>query len=1113
MRRYGRLGAVLLVLSGAAALAGAVPDPNPAAHAATPAVRAWEGSLVIPTYDIGQPDPNAPFDVFLTSRFSYPYTILNQPTATRATRRWRTLNLENEYLRCSVLPDLGGHLYSCTDRINGQDLFYANTSLKFANVAYRGAWAAYGIEFNFPVSHNWMTVSPVDAAIAHEPDGGASIWIGNTDRVYGGQWRVALTLRPHRAVLEQHTSLYNGTPVRHRFYWWTNAAVRVTDDSRMLYPMRFTASHGFRQVDTWPIDHRGVDLSTIRTHTEGPVSLFSHGSREGFMGVYHPSSDSGVVHYSPPADLPAKKFWSWGVNQDAKDWRVALSDDQSAYVEVQAGLFRNQETYAFLEPQETIAFEEYWIPIRGTGGLVRATPDAVLNLTRAGQGSTAALTAALTVTRPVVEGHLRLLDAATTVQDEAIAASPGSVMRRTYDHPPCSPCTIELRDRSGVLVRHTENQFDWTPANEIHTGPQPASSLPAQAARTESDVLAAATDDELEGRRLIAYRGYVDALERFPDSFELHKAAGRLAVQLQRTDEAINHLTNAALHVTTDAEVEYYLGEAFVLDRDDARARAWLERAQRRSAFRVPARLELARLDARAGNLGQAGATLDLLAHDAPNAIRVGVAQVAVLRHLGRLAEARQRLTAWRSIDPTSSALRVERVLLGTPEAGLWIHFAADPDRLLEVADDQMALGFFDDAVRLLSTSLPAGPEVVAEPGTPPAASNPLIAYYRGYCRRAAGGAATQDFAAASRMPTAFVFPSRASTEAVLTAALTANPDDSTAAYLLGSLYLSRGDAEKALETWMPLVRAHRRIAGLHRNVGLTELLLRHSPERAAPVLEEGLDVDPANVGLYMALDQAMSALERPATERAAMLRRYTAASAPPAGVAFKLALALAEAGQFDDAERVFANRFFAREEGGTNVREVYLEVRRLRAADAAQSGRCEEALRIVDRLGDPVDGLPFTRDGLAVFLTRARVEYDLAAIIAPCGREKEAQAIWMRLSDAGKSRSAAETGYAYRSALRSCGAGADGCRADADIAWMPRLQQALQSITQRMEDDDSNPSGLVQCAAGQLLAALGRTNEARERFRAALLAPDHLLSHHIARTGLADLSSPAQQR
>ena len=125
-----------------------------------------------------------------------------------------------------------------------------------------------------------------------------------------------------------------------------------------------------------------------------------------------------------------------------------------------------------------------------------------------------------------------------------------------------------------------------------------------------------------------------------------------------------------------------------------------------------------------------------------------------------------------------------------------------------------------------------------------------------------------------------------------------------------------------------------------------------------------------------------------------------------------------------------------------------------------------------------------------------------IADIFAQCGRETDAQAIWKQLSDAGKSRSTAETLYVYQSARRSCGgASGDGCRADIDLEWMARLQQALQSVIQRMENDDS-PSGLLQCAAGQLLTGLGRTDEARTRFRAALLAPDHLLSHHIARTG-----------
>ena len=327
-------------------------------QAAAPA-RAWQDTITIPAYEDGLPDPNPPFDLFQTGRFNYPYTLRTNLTDKRVDKVWRALWVENEYLKCLVLPDLGGHLYGCTDKRNGQQLFYANPSIKLAAIAYRGAWAAFGIEFNFPVSHNWMTVSPVDFATTAAPDGSASVWVGNIDRPYGMQWRVQLTLRPGRAVLEQHTALYNRSDVRHRFYWWTNAGVEVWDDTKILYPMEFTASHGFTVVDTWPIDSAGHDLSVVGNHKYGPVSRFSHGSREPYMGVYHPRTRSGVVHYSSPIDLPSKKIWSWSSDADGLDWRRALSDNNSAYIEIQAGPFRNQETYGFLEPQQTLKFSEY----------------------------------------------------------------------------------------------------------------------------------------------------------------------------------------------------------------------------------------------------------------------------------------------------------------------------------------------------------------------------------------------------------------------------------------------------------------------------------------------------------------------------------------------------------------------------------------------------------------------------------------------------------------------------------------------------------------------------------------------------------------------------------
>src|SRR5437868_8527894 len=79
-----------------------------------PRVRAWQDTLTLPTYLEGPPDPNPPFSLFDSSGASqYPYTMRpNIGSSERKNVPWRSLNLENEYLFCRVLPDLGGHLYS-----------------------------------------------------------------------------------------------------------------------------------------------------------------------------------------------------------------------------------------------------------------------------------------------------------------------------------------------------------------------------------------------------------------------------------------------------------------------------------------------------------------------------------------------------------------------------------------------------------------------------------------------------------------------------------------------------------------------------------------------------------------------------------------------------------------------------------------------------------------------------------------------------------------------------------------------------------------------------------------------------------------------------------------
>ena len=83
--------------------------------------RVWEAPLTIPTYELGPPDPNPPlFDPARTRRRPvYPYPLLDTLTNRKIDKSYNAVFLENEYLRVTVLPELGGKLYAIYDKTAG----------------------------------------------------------------------------------------------------------------------------------------------------------------------------------------------------------------------------------------------------------------------------------------------------------------------------------------------------------------------------------------------------------------------------------------------------------------------------------------------------------------------------------------------------------------------------------------------------------------------------------------------------------------------------------------------------------------------------------------------------------------------------------------------------------------------------------------------------------------------------------------------------------------------------------------------------------------------------------------------------------------------------------
>jgi hypothetical protein len=252
------------------------------------------------------------------------------------------------------------------------------------------------------------------------------------------------------------------------------------------------------------------------------------------------------------------------------------------------------------------------------------------------------------------------------------------------------------------------------------------------------------------------------------------------------------------------------------------------------------------------------------------------------------------------------------------------------------------------------------------------------------------------------------------------------------------------------------------------------------------------MEKDPENVELYEGADQALSLLGRPPEERTAVLRRYPG-SALPSRLVYKLALALSDAGRFAEAEGLFPGRFFPREEFGTNVRQVYLEVKLRQAFALARGGQKAEAAALAAAFGQPAPGFEFTKDGMKAFAGAPRFQYYCGELQALLGDDGAAREHWRRAATGRDFRQAA---FAYRAAQR-LGEADDG-------AWRPRLQAALGEADAYLFRGGHYPA-LATCARGMLLRALGRVAEGDEALRQVFVLPDKGMPRHVARLALEE--------
>ncbi|MDR2041932.1 MAG: DUF5107 domain-containing protein [Tannerella sp.] len=349
-----------------------------------------EETLELTTYPYDDPDVTPHPESSFYPYFKYDgYAHQGQPQS------WESVVLENDYLRVTVIPAIGGKIWGAVEKSTGKEFIYFNHSVKFRNIAMRGPWTSGGIELNFGIiGHAPTTAAPVDYFTRQNDDGSASCFVSAFDLIARTWWQVEINLQPDKAFFTTSTTWRNLTPFPRPYYHWMNAGYHAADDLVFVFPGPYYIGHG-GDVHAFPRDEQGRDLSRYAAHAfGGDKSMHVLGNYNDFYGAYYENERFGSVHYSAFNDKLGRKIFLWGLSRSGMIWENLLTDTDGQYVELQSGRLYNQaaagsgftpfKQYAFA-PCATDTWKEYWYPVKETGGIVKANDWGALNVVRTGE--------------------------------------------------------------------------------------------------------------------------------------------------------------------------------------------------------------------------------------------------------------------------------------------------------------------------------------------------------------------------------------------------------------------------------------------------------------------------------------------------------------------------------------------------------------------------------------------------------------------------------------------------------------------------------------------------------------------------------------------------------
>lgn len=295
-----------------------------------------------------------------------PVRVLDGYGRDREPTDFDTIVIENDRLRATVLPGLGGRIHSLHHKPTGRELLYRNPVFQPADFALNGAWFSGGIEWNIGATgHTTLSCAPLNAALVPAPDGGEMVRLWEWEPLRGLPFQVDLWLPDDSDFLHVGVRIRNPHQGPAPVYWWSNIAVPEDEHTRVLAPAEDAWHFGYeRSLRRVPVpEYDGVDR-TYPLRGEYPADYFyevPRGSRKWITSLG--AEGHGLVQTSTDT-LRGRKLFLWGAGRGGRRWQQWLTEAGTpGYAEIQAGLARTQLEHVKLDGHDDFSWLESYGPL------------------------------------------------------------------------------------------------------------------------------------------------------------------------------------------------------------------------------------------------------------------------------------------------------------------------------------------------------------------------------------------------------------------------------------------------------------------------------------------------------------------------------------------------------------------------------------------------------------------------------------------------------------------------------------------------------------------------------------------------------------------------------